>query len=87
MLSICDVVLNHTANESPWLLEHPECTYNMVTSPHLIASAILDAHLYIFTKEVSEGKFEGRGIPNEVYTQQHVDVCITIMMCIIIFFV
>ena len=73
-MSICDVVLNHTANESPWLLTHPECTYNMVTSPHLIPAAILDANLHVFNKEVSEGKLIEFGIPNEVYTQEHVEV-------------
>lgn len=33
--SICDIVLNHTGNESPWLLEHPEATYSCYTCPHL----------------------------------------------------
>lgn len=33
--SICDIVLNHTGNESPWLLEHPEATYSCFTYPHL----------------------------------------------------
>lgn len=28
MLSLTDVVLNHTANDSPWLLEHPEAGTN-----------------------------------------------------------
>lgn len=52
MLSICDVVLNHTANETPWLAEHPEATYNCSNCPHLRPAALLDALLARLTIEV-----------------------------------
>ena len=38
LLSMTDIVLNHTANDSPWLLDHPEAG----------ASFLLAAKLYIY---------------------------------------
>lgn len=35
LLSMTDVVWNHTADNTPWLLEHPEAGYNLQNSPHL----------------------------------------------------
>lgn len=74
VLSICDIVLNHTANESPWLQEHPECTYNMETAPHILPAALLDAHLHLLTMDVSAGKLKPHGIPSEVYLPEHINV-------------
>ncbi|XP_059049795.1 glycogen debranching enzyme [Achroia grisella] len=72
MASISDVVLNHTANETPWLTEHPEATYNCGTCPHLRPAALLDALLARLTAAVGRGDLRARGLPPAVTTHQHV---------------
>lgn len=74
MLSICDIVLNHTANESPFLILHPECTYNCVNNPHLRPAYILDAALFELSAQVAAGEWEFKGIPVVVETEDHLNV-------------
>ena len=76
MLSICDIVLNHTANESPFLVNHPECTYNCNNSPHLRPAYLLDAILIELTVRVAAGEWEHKGIPPVVETEDHLNVSI-----------
>ncbi|KAK2953703.1 putative Glycogen debranching enzyme [Blattamonas nauphoetae] len=35
VLSLVDLILNHTALDTPWVVDHPEATYNLNNSPHL----------------------------------------------------
>ena len=45
LLSLTDIVLNHTAHNSAWLLEHPEAGYNLTTAPWLESAYLLDSKL------------------------------------------
>ncbi|KXN86634.1 Glycogen debranching enzyme [Leucoagaricus sp. SymC.cos] len=49
LLSLTDVVLNHTANDSPWLVDHPEAGYSPENSPHLTPALELDTALIEFS--------------------------------------
>jgi len=48
ILSLTDVVWNHTAPESEWLQEHPNSGYNLVTAPWLESAYVLDTALLEF---------------------------------------
>jgi len=59
MLSIVDIVLNHTANNSEWIVEHPEAAYNTDDCPHLwsaweLDNAIMDFSLKYSRREIPE---------------------------------
>ena len=62
VLSIVDVVWNHTSFDTPWLMQHPEAGYNLVNSPHLRPAYALDATLAQFSHEIAERKWEQVGI-------------------------
>jgi len=74
MLSISDIVLNHTANETSFLVSHPECTYNCINYPHLRPAYILDAMFFELTVQVAAGEWEFKGIPTIVETEDHLNV-------------
>ena len=66
LLSIVDVVWNHTAFDTPWLMQHPEVGYNLVNSSHLRPAYALDTTLALFSREIAEGKWEHVGIRPEI---------------------
>lgn len=55
VLSATDIVLNHTADDSDWIREHPECSYNVADSPHLRPAFLLDSALIWFMQELTSG--------------------------------
>ena len=60
LLSLTDIVLNHTADNSAWLLEHPEAGYNLTTAPWLESAYLLDTKLLELSSDL-----EKLGLPTE----------------------
>lgn len=54
LLSLTDIVLNHTAHNSKWLMEHPEAGYNLTTAPWLESAYLLDTKLLEFGSKLEE---------------------------------
>ncbi len=61
LLGLCDVVWNHTANNSKWLEEHPEAGYNVTTAPWLESAKELDDALLDFGTQL-----RSLGLPTEI---------------------
>lgn len=51
---ISDIVLNHTANNSPWLKDHPEAGYSVATSPHLEPVLALEDALLQYSEDLGK---------------------------------
>ncbi|XP_072918859.1 glycogen debranching enzyme [Hemitrygon akajei] len=79
VLSITDVVYNHTAANSIWLKKHPECSYNILNSPHLKPAWLLDQALWHFSVDVSKGKYKNKGLPAVIQNGDHLN-CIRQIM-------
>ncbi|GMM38938.1 bifunctional 4-alpha-glucanotransferase/amylo-alpha-1,6-glucosidase [Saccharomycopsis crataegensis] len=54
LLSMTDIVWNHTANNSDWLRDHPEAGYSKITAPHLTAAIELDKALLVFSTQLEK---------------------------------
>ncbi|KAJ3057262.1 hypothetical protein HK097_009921 [Rhizophlyctis rosea] len=66
ILSVTDVVWNHTACNSAWLEEHPEAAYNLVTAPHLRSAYELDDLLLEFSVDIEKVY----GLPPKIRTEE-----------------
>ena len=56
MLSVVDIVLNHTAHNSKWIVEHPESCYNTDDCPHLWSAWLLDKAIQDFSNNFAQRK-------------------------------
>jgi len=74
LLSLSDVVLNHTANNSEWLQEHPEAGYNLKTAPHLESAYLLDTGLMELGADL-----ERHGLSPELNTVEDLIKCMELV--------
>lgn len=68
LLSLTDVVWNHTADNSEWIRHAPEAGYNAETAPHLKAAIELDGALLDFSANI-----EKLGFTSDIKTQEDLD--------------
>lgn len=65
LLSLTDVVWNHTAHNSEWLQHHPEAGYNRITAPHLEPAYQFDTALLEFSSKLKSLRY-----PTELKTKE-----------------
>ncbi|KAF8511839.1 glycoside hydrolase family 13 protein [Hysterangium stoloniferum] len=68
LLSLTDVVMNHTADNSPWLLDHPEAGYSPANTPHLALALELDDAILEFSADLASN-----GLPTHVSSASDID--------------
>ncbi|EMD39051.1 glycoside hydrolase family 13 protein [Gelatoporia subvermispora B] len=73
LLSLTDVVLNHTANDSPWLIDHPEAGFSPANTPHLAPALELDDAMIRFSAEL-----QSRGLPTSVSSYADLEILINL---------
>ena len=56
IMSCADLVFNHMASDSDWLVQHPEATFNLLNSPHLIPAFLIDREIIHINQEIIDGK-------------------------------
>lgn len=61
ILSMSDVVWNHTSHNSEWLNDHPDAAYNPANSPHLLPADELEKALFELNSSLPD-----HGIPDEL---------------------
>lgn len=71
MLTVTDVVWNHTAKNSEWLKASPECSFNLSNSKHLRPAYVLDRALFYLTLDVAAGKYVDDGVPITITKEKH----------------
>lgn len=71
LLHLTDVVLNHTANNSVWLEEHPEAGYSPLKFPHLVPALELDDAIIEFS-----GSLKDHGLPTEVTSMDDLELIV-----------
>lgn len=71
LLSLTDVVWNHTADNSEWLRDFPDAGYNGETAPHLKSAIELDGALLDFSDKLAE-----LNLPTEVNSPDDISVLI-----------
>ncbi|TCD67967.1 hypothetical protein EIP91_011768 [Steccherinum ochraceum] len=72
LLSLTDVVLNHTANDSPWLVDHPEAGFSPANTPHLAPALEIDDAMVEFSASLSS-----KGLPTTITSSSDVDTLIS----------
>lgn len=65
-------MLNHTANESKWIYEHPDASYSAATTPHLKPAILLDAMFAQVSADVAAGQLETVGVPTVMECEDHI---------------
>jgi glycogen debranching enzyme len=71
LLSLTDVVLNHTANNSKWLEHHPEAGYSVLNAPHLAPALEIDDAMMEFSASLAS-----HGLPTTIKSAEDIDLLV-----------